>query len=61
MLKNTGVDLATLDLVNVSEDNNINKVGNSKVNGTKIGDKMAKSNSQDKSKGKNLAKFKALA
>ena len=61
MLKTTDVDLTILDPVNISEDSNIDKIGNSKINETKVGGKTAKFNSQDKSKGKNSAKFKALA
>ena len=60
MLMTTDVDLSTIDLV-VSEDSTINRVGNNKVNGVKVDTKTAKSKSYDKSKGKNMAKLKALA
>ena len=57
------VDLIAIDSIAVDEDNNLDKIGNSKVNGTKVGAKTTKSKNQDKSKSKNLIKFfaKALA
>ena len=60
MLRTTDVDPITSNLVAVGENSIVDGVDNSKVHGAKVSAKIAKSKSQDKSKGKNLAKFKAL-
>ena len=59
-MKATGADLTATDQIASGKESIIDRVGKSKVGKAKVGAKTAKSKSQDKSKGKNLAKFKAL-
>lgn len=56
MLKTRGVDPIIIDLIAVSKDITVDRVGNCKVNEAKVGAKSANSISHDKIKGKNLAK-----
>ena len=57
MLRTIKMHSLAIDPILISEDNIIDKVGNSEVDRIKVGIKMAKSKSQDKSKNKNLVKF----
>ena len=57
----TGINLRTADSIAVGEDITIDEIGNSKIDRTNLGAKMAKFKNQDKSKGKNLAKSKSFA
>ena len=57
MLRTTDVNLIATNSVVIDKGGTSNKVGNSKVDGAKVGAKAVKSKSQDKNKGKNSAKI----
>lgn len=56
MLKTTRLDPTTVYAIACGEDSIIDKVGNSKIDGAKVGSKTAKFKIQDINKGKNLVK-----
>ena len=55
------MDFVATNLVAICKNSILNGVANSEFNETKVDVKIIKFKSSDKSKGKNLAKFKALA
>ena len=57
MTAHRGVDPPATNSIVVDEDSIVNEVGNSEVCKVKVNAKIAKSKSQDKSKGKNSVKF----